>query len=93
MTAGIWIALIVLALNIGAIVWHQGRTAEQNRQTQARAKEWSDGLGKLCRAIDGKQERRWKHLLAAEIEISATRGDAEAVKRLADLLRHDAYRD
>jgi hypothetical protein len=52
-----------------------------------------NGIGMGMRAEKGRSERRWKHTIATEIEVCAARGDMEGVKKFAELLRHDAYRD
>jgi hypothetical protein len=90
MNASEWIALAALIITVGGIVWNSGRTAAQNEATRAKAKEWADGIGKLTRSTDSKQERRWKHLVAMLVETAETEVQRE---RISKLLREDAWRD
>lgn len=49
-----------------------------------------NNIGGITRANDRKAERRWKHMIATQIETSAT---LEEAKQHAKLLREDAWRD
>jgi hypothetical protein len=49
-----------------------------------------NGLGAKLRAIESRAERRWKHMIATQIETSA---DLDEAKLHAKLLREDAWRD
>jgi hypothetical protein len=49
-----------------------------------------NGLGMKMRQDESRAERRWKHMIATQIETSATMGEA---KIHAKLLREDAWRD
>jgi hypothetical protein len=49
-----------------------------------------NGLGSKVRQDEGRAERRWKHMIATQIETSATLDEA---KLHAKLLREDAWRD
>lgn len=49
-----------------------------------------DGVGKLTRDNQARAERRWKHMIATQIETS---NDLEEAKQHAKLLREDAWRD
>jgi hypothetical protein len=77
-------------ITIATIVYHIGSTSEQIRQTQQKAKEQADGIGRKCREIETRQERRWKHQIATAVETSSS---LEEAKQYAKLLREDAWRD
>jgi hypothetical protein len=47
-------------------------------------------VGGIMRDNERKAERRWKHMIATQIETSAT---IEEAKQHAKLLREDAWRD
>jgi hypothetical protein len=49
-----------------------------------------NGLGAKIRQDEGRAERRWKHMIATQIETSANLREA---KLHAKLLREDAWRD
>jgi len=49
-----------------------------------------NGLGAKIRQDEGRAERRWKHMIATQIETSA---DLKEAKSHAKLLREDAWRD
>jgi hypothetical protein len=49
-----------------------------------------NGIGIGMRSERGRAERRWKHMIATQIETSA---DLEEAKQHAKLLREDAWRD
>lgn len=49
-----------------------------------------NGIGIAMRAEKGRGERRWKHMIATQIETSLT---LEEAKEHAKLLREDAWRD
>ena len=49
-----------------------------------------NGIGIAMRADRGRAERRWKHMIATQIETSA---DLDEAKQHAKLLREDAWRD
>lgn len=49
-----------------------------------------NGIGNCVRAEKAKSERRWKMEIANEIEELEPK---EKAKRIAERLRHDAYRD
>jgi hypothetical protein len=49
-----------------------------------------NGLGSKMRNSDGRAERRWKHMIATQIETSTGLNEA---KQHAKLLREDAWRD
>ena len=49
-----------------------------------------NGIGSKMRNDEGRAERRWKHMIATQIETSAT---LEEAKQHAKLLREDAWRD
>lgn len=49
-----------------------------------------NGLGAKMRQDEGRAERRWKHMIATQIETSLTLREA---KIHAKLLREDAWRD
>lgn len=90
MSISSWISLGGFLVTVAVIVWHAGRTSQKNEQTRRQAKEWADGIGNLYRRLDSKQERRWKHLIAMQIESADT---AEQRQKIAKLLREDAWRD
>jgi hypothetical protein len=56
----------------------------------AKAQADVNNIGAIARANDRKQERRWKHMIATQIETSFT---LETAKQFAKLLREDAWRD
>jgi len=49
-----------------------------------------NGIGSKMRNDEGRAERRWKHMIATQIETSQTLDEA---KQHAKLLREDAWRD
>jgi hypothetical protein len=59
---------------------------------QKMAKQAADlnGIGRRMREDEGRAERRWKHMIATQIETSTTLDEA---KEHAKLLREDAWRD
>lgn len=60
------------------------------RQKLAKLAGDLNGLGRKIREDEGRAERRWKHMIATQIETSAT---LEEAKEHAKLLREDAWRD
>jgi hypothetical protein len=56
----------------------------------AKAQTDVNNIGAIARANDRKQERRWKHMIATQIDTSPTLKEA---KEHAKLLREDAWRD
>jgi len=66
--------------------WQQKRQEEGD----ARLKAQIDGVGNKGREIERKQERRWKHQIADEVEGLLP---SDKATRLANRIRQDAYRD
>jgi hypothetical protein len=66
--------------------------AERERREQEKAliRKDLDGLGGKIRGDEGRAERRWKHMIATQIETSQTLREA---REHAKLLREDAWRD
>jgi hypothetical protein len=56
----------------------------------AKAQADVNGLGAKVRAVESRAERRWKHMIATQIETST---DLDEAKLHAKLLREDAWRD
>ena len=56
----------------------------------AKAQTDVNGLGAKVRAVESRAERRWKHMIATQIETSI---DLDEAKLHAKLLREDAWRD
>lgn len=56
----------------------------------AKAQADVNNIGGIARSNDRKQERRWKHMIATQIE---TAGTLEEARQFAKLLREDAWRD
>jgi hypothetical protein len=66
----------------------KGREAQERENALFRKD--LNGLGSKIRQDEGRAERRWKHMIATQIETSANLAEA---KKHATLLREDAWRD
>jgi hypothetical protein len=84
------IELAALLITVVSVVWRAARVETRIREAQAQSKKDLDGLGKKTRDIESRQERRWKHMIATQIE---TAKDLEHARKFARLLREDAWRD
>jgi hypothetical protein len=67
-----------------AIFWAQTRAA------LVQGRKDVNGIGANERAAEGKAERRWKHMIATQIETSSSLDEA---KEHAKLLKEDAWAD
>jgi hypothetical protein len=90
MSLGTFIEVGGFLITFGVLIFHAGRTEGKFREIQNQSKFQGDGLGKKCRDMDSKQERRWKHSIANMIEELEPK---EKSARIAKLLREDAWRD
>lgn len=84
------ISLAALLITVAGVLWRAARVETKIREAQSQTKKDLDGLGKKVRDIESRQERRWKHMIATQIETSQ---DLEETKHHAKLLREDAWRD
>jgi hypothetical protein len=84
------IELAALLITVAGVVWRAARVETKIREAQAQSKKDVDGLGKKARDIESRQERRWKHMIATQIE---TAQDIDDARQFAKLLREDAWRD
>lgn len=75
---------------LGGAVFGAGVIYATMRNSIVKAQTDVNRIGGIVRENERKAERRWKHLLAAQIEHAAT---LEEAKGYAELLRQDAYRD
>jgi hypothetical protein len=87
MTAADWIALAGCVLTLGGLIFHAGRSDERMRAAQAENKKQCDGLGTVCRRIEGHQDRRYKALVAVLNEWA--KDDPEKRAQVSRLIRED----
>lgn len=74
---------------IGAVFGAGGAWATMKGKVE-KAQSDVNNIGGIARANAQKQERRWKHMIAAQIETAATLDEA---REYAKLLKEDAWRD
>lgn len=88
----IWIIGVVFAAGVLyatvtlTISWNE----KKRQESEARLKAQIDGVGAKIRNVESRAERRWKHMIATQIETSV---DLDEAKIHAKLLREDAWRD
>ncbi len=70
-------------------IWTLAVESTRIRGDVAKAQRDVNGVGDAVRSDRGTSERRWKHMIATQIETSAT---LEEAKIHAKLLREDAWR-
>ena len=68
----------------------QAKEREERQREDAAIRKDLNGIGFKVRQDEGRAERRWKHMIATQIETSA---DLDEAKLHAKLLREDAWRD
>ena len=73
---------------IGAVFGAGGAMMAQRLKIQ-KAQADVNNIGGIVRANDRKNERRWLHMIATQIETATTLDEA---KHYATLLREDAWR-
>ena len=84
------IELAALLITVVSVVWRAARVETRIREAQAQTKKDVDGIGKKVYENDKRAERRWKHMIATQIE---TAKDLDDARQFAKLLREDAWRD
>jgi hypothetical protein len=75
---------ILAAAVSGGIAWATMRGKIEKAQNDV------NNIGGISRGNERRAERRWKHMIATQIETSASLDEA---KQHAKLLREDAWRD
>jgi hypothetical protein len=84
------LGVAAFAVTVAGIIYRAARIETKIRETQIQTKKDLDGIGSKIRNDEGRAERRWKHMIATQIETSDT---LEKAKQHAKLLREDAWRD
>ena len=96
MTIPVQFAFTVLGAVFAASVVYATMRADIRNDREAQQRENAqlrkdlNGIGAKIRQDEGRAERRWKHMIATQIETSST---TAAARKYGALLREDAWRD